>query len=96
MGRAGVERTTETWRVYRTLVGPVGARSLKAAAAQLIRTGEGDWRRHIMIRYKKKQCLCLRFRSDGLIGHSDLTQKDRTKLYATLAFLRLLGKRGAR
>lgn len=76
MGRAGVERTIKTWRVYRTLVGPAGARSWKAAAAQLIRTGEGVWGRHIMTCYENQR-LCLRFRRDGLLGHSDLSQNDK-------------------
>lgn len=87
-GRAGEERTIETWRVYRTLVrtrvGPAGARSWKAAAAQLIRTGEEVCRRHILT-HCEEQRLCLRFRRGGLLGHSGLSQKDRANLYATLA-----------
>lgn len=80
MGRAGEERTIETWRVYRTLVrtqvGPAGARSWKAAAAQLIRTGEEVCRRHILT-HCEEQRRCLRFRRDGLLGHSDLSRKDK-------------------
>lgn len=94
MGSAGEERTRETWRIYKTPVGPAGARSWKAAAAHFIRTGEGVCRSHIMT-HCEEQRLCLRFRRDGLMDHSGLSQKDRANLYATLASLRLLGKRGA-